>query len=337
MKSASVSAGYVNAFLAFAQTKGADQPELLRQSSIQPVILEDADNRVPLDAYQSLMQHTQIMCQMPEIALAFGAGTDLEQISVLGIISQASNTMADAFAMANRYGPLVDDVALAGAGDRFAKIVDKQGVWFVDQRATPNAFPELTETTFARIVSDINRHFDGRPKVIKVLMTHAAPAHAEKYQDYLQSPIEFSSNKNALLFAEDWNAIPMPRSNQYLFGALASHAEDLLCTLKAADTVRAKVEQILLPLLHTGDVSMETVAKQLNQSRPTLYRKLKTEGVNFEQIHDQLRKTMALDYLSSRKVSVNETAYLVGFADASSFSRAFKRWTGDSPRQFKPE
>lgn len=327
----------MNAFLEFARSKGADQSTLLRQSSIQPAILEDADNRVQLNAYQSLMHHAQNMCKMPEIALAFGAGTDLEQISVLGIISQASNTMADAFAMANRYGPLVDDVALAGAGDRFAKIADKQGVWFVDQRANPNAFPELTETTFARVVSDINRHFDGRPKVIKVLMTHAAPPHAEKYQNYLQSPIEFSSNKNALLFAEDWNTIPMPRSNQYLFGALANHAEDLLCTLKAADTMRAKVEQILLPLLHTGDISMEAVAKQLNQSRPTLYRKLKAEGVSFERIHDQLRQTMALDYLSSRRVSVNETAYLVGFADASSFSRAFKRWTGDSPRQFKPE
>ena len=69
-------------------------------------------------------------------------------------------------------------------------------------------------------------------------------------------------------------------------------------------------------------------------SRDTLYRRLKAEGVTFEQVLDGLRHRLALDYLSARKVSVNETAYLVGFADAAAFSRAFKRWTGISPRDY---
>jgi AraC-like DNA-binding protein len=68
-------------------------------------------------------------------------------------------------------------------------------------------------------------------------------------------------------------------------------------------------------------------------SRQTLYRRLKSEGVTFELVLDDLRRRMALDYLGARRVSVNETAYLVGFSDPAAFSRAFKRWTGHSPRQ----
>ena len=67
-------------------------------------------------------------------------------------------------------------------------------------------------------------------------------------------------------------------------------------------------------------------------SRQTLYRQLRAEGTSFERVLDDLRCRMALDYLGAKRVSVNETAYLVGFSDPAAFSRAFKRWTGISPR-----
>jgi AraC-like DNA-binding protein len=76
---------------------------------------------------------------------------------------------------------------------------------------------------------------------------------------------------------------------------------------------------------------METIAGKMAISRQTLFRKLKAEGATFEKVLDELRHKMALNYLSERKVSVNETAYLVGFSDRAAFSRAFKRWTGTSP------
>jgi AraC-like DNA-binding protein len=106
----------------------------------------------------------------------------------------------------------------------------------------------------------------------------------------------------------------------------------LLAELEAAKTVRGRVEAILLPRLHTGDVGVELIARTLQTSRQTLYRSLKLEGVTFEQVLDELRHRMALHYLAGEQVSVNETAYLVGFSEPAAFSRAFKRWTGASPR-----
>lgn len=83
--------------------------------------------------------------------------------------------------------------------------------------------------------------------------------------------------------------------------------------------------------LHTGNVSMKTIASQMGMSRQTLYRQLKQEGTSFDELLDRLRHRLAIDYLEGEKVSVNETAYLVGFSDPSAFSRAFKRWTGHRP------
>jgi len=89
------------------------------------------------------------------------------------------------------------------------------------------------------------------------------------------------------------------------------------------------------PMLHTGDANMDAIAGQMGLSRQTLLRRLKSEGTTFEKVLDGLRHKLALSFLSGKKVSVNETAYLVGFSDPASFSRAFKRWTGSSPKAMR--
>ena len=79
---------------------------------------------------------------------------------------------------------------------------------------------------------------------------------------------------------------------------------------------------------------MDKVASDLAMSRQTLYRRLKEEEITFAEIHDDLRRRMAMEYLGGQKVTVNETAFLLGFSEASSFVRAFKRWTGLSPTAY---
>ena len=115
---------------------------------------------------------------------------------------------------------------------------------------------------------------------------------------------------------------------------MSERAEALLKSLENATTTRGRVESVLMPVLHTGTASMDKIAGKMGLSRQTLFRKLKVEGTTFEKVLDALRHRLALDYLSGRKVSVNETAYLVGFSDPAAFSRAFKRWTGASPRNY---
>lgn len=93
---------------------------------------------------------------------------------------------------------------------------------------------------------------------------------------------------------------------------------------------RAEVGKRLEELLETGEVGIERLARDLGCSRQTLYRRLKAEGVTFEQLLDGLRRRLALRFMREG-LSVKEAAYRLGFSDPAAFSRAFKRWTGSSP------
>ncbi|MFP3945249.1 MAG: helix-turn-helix domain-containing protein, partial [Alphaproteobacteria bacterium] len=143
------------------------------------------------------------------------------------------------------------------------------------------------------------------------------------------------AGRNAIRTTPEWGDVPIQTGNRYLFGVLTERGEALLEELENSRTMRGRVECLLLPVLHTGNVSIDMIARRLETSRQTLYRNLKAEGVTFEQVLDELRHRMALYYLAGKRVSVNETAYLVGFSDPAAFSRAFKRWTGQSPREMR--
>jgi len=80
---------------------------------------------------------------------------------------------------------------------------------------------------------------------------------------------------------------------------------------------------------------LKLAAKKLNMSRHTLYRKLKKEGVSFQSLVEQVRREEAEVHLKDNKISISELAYLLGFSELSAFSRAFKRWTGESPAQYR--
>jgi AraC-like DNA-binding protein len=204
--------------------------------------------------------------------------------------------------------------------------------WLIDRRRNPNEFPEITESSFARMVCMSRRL--GNAGIIKAVhVTHAAPAYRAEYDRIFQVPVTFESDKNALLMADgSWMNQRLAQAPRYVFGVLSAHADALLKELETSKTIRGRVESLLLPVLHTGDVGMDKIASRMGLSRQTLFRKLKAEGASFEQVLDELRHRLALDYLSGRKVSVNETAYLTGFSEPAAFSRAFKRWTGTSPR-----
>ena len=97
---------------------------------------------------------------------------------------------------------------------------------------------------------------------------------------------------------------------------------------------RSAVEQRLEPLLESGEIGIDRVARDLGCSRQTLYRRLKAEGVTYEQVLDGLRRRLALRLIREQGLTVKDAAYRLGFSDPAAFSRAFKRWTGTSPSGF---
>jgi AraC-like DNA-binding protein len=231
----------------------------------------------------------------------------------------------------NRYARLMADVDVLGGKDRFEILQAGGEVWIVDHFMTPDENYLSIEASFARFISEFRRSFPDETFAMAMEVTYPPPPHAGAYETLLEIPVTFRAGRNALRIHPKWLDVPFDPGNEYVFAIFTRHADELMGSLATAGTTRALVEGRILPDLHEGTLSMDKVARDLGMSRQTLYRRLKDEGVTFAEVHDDLRHRMALDYLSARKVSVNETAYLLGFSEASSFVRAFKRWTGLSP------
>jgi AraC-like DNA-binding protein len=334
MRELTIAASGVRALMELAVSKGASRQALAKRSGISPAELADRDNRVPFSKYVALMRVGQELCSDPALGLHFGEAVDTSEISMAHSIGGVT-TMDEVVTQVNRYARLDVEVETIGTGDRFQLTRTAGQVWIIDARGNPNAFPELTESTFARMVCSTRRTFGAVPAFKAVHVTHAEPAYSAEYDRIFQVPVVFGSDKNGLLIDEVLlSRFRIPPSSQYVTGVLRDHAEMLLAKLDGAQSIRGRVESILAPLLHTGDVGVDLIADRMGLSRQTLFRKLKAEGVTFEQVLDELRHKTALHCLTGQKVSVKQAARLVGFSDPTAFSRAFKRWTGASPRAY---
>lgn len=335
MSNLTTSAGLASGLIAFAVERGADRAALMTKARVRPAELKDADSRLPFETYMALMRAAQDLCGDPAFALHFGEAVDLADLSIVGLIMNASATMGDAFAQMQRLGRLTLETEGLSEGPRFELKMHEGQLWMVDTRANPNAFPELTEGAFARLACG-PRRFLPEPHVLEVQFTHPAPSYRAEYDRIFQCPMTFSSGWNAMRLDPHIATWPVALQPRYVFGVLTERADGLLQELEDQKTVRGRVEAVLLPLLHTGEVRADGVARTLGFSRQTLFRKLKSEDASYKQLLYALRHRMALRYLTGARVSVNETAYLVGFSEPAAFSRAFKRWTGKSPREVQP-
>ena len=144
-------------------------------------------------------------------------------------------------------------------------------------------------------------------------------------------------DNRALCPAGRWQAMfaeyerPPPRSERP--NPLMAFLGELAGTIErgARPRFRREVEAAIEPLLASGEANIDRVAGELGLSRQTLYRRLKAEGVTFEQLLDDLRHRLALKLLRDDQMAVKQAAWRLGFSDPAAFSRAFKRWTGTSP------
>jgi hypothetical protein len=231
MAQPTVGAGFARGLLEFAAGKGADRAALLDQSGIDPADLQDQDGRIPFCKYVALMRAGRRLTGDPALALHYGERVDIAEVSIIGLIGQASETMTEAFAQLNRFVRLIVETDNQGGGDRFGIVVDRDGLWMVDNRKNADDFPELTESAFAQLVCG-PRRFDETPTIKAVHLTHAESPHRAEYERIFGVPVVFGSDRNALLIDESVASRKVALLPRYVFGVLTEHADELLKSLK---------------------------------------------------------------------------------------------------------
>jgi AraC-like DNA-binding protein len=155
---------------------------------------------------------------------------------------------------------------------------------------------------------------------------------AREFERFYRCPVEFGASFDLFEFSNDALAIPLLTADPKLVKAL-----EPFCAMAAKErgtapgTLRAAVENELEKLLPHGKAKVQTVAKTLALSVRTLSRRLADEGTSYDEVVDQLRRSLALQYVKEPGISLAQIAWLVGYEGSTSFNHAFKRWTGHSP------
>lgn len=171
-------------------------------------------------------------------------------------------------------------------------------------------------------------------KPVRALLSYPAPAHAQLYTAYLECPVYFDSGVCELHYDAAILDRPTQLAHKLTSALMQATCERLIGQVKTSVGIAGKVYQILMA--SPGQLpNMEEVAALVAINERTLRRKLEAEGTSFANIMDDVRATLAAEYLRTTKMTIEDIASLVGFSDAANFRRAFKRWTGQTPRAYR--
>ena len=169
---------------------------------------------------------------------------------------------------------------------------------------------------------------------MSVSFQHPPPVCAEAYQRHFQAPVRFSEPADCILFPLDAVEKVLPGTNPQFARMHDQLNVDYLAQLREGDLVH-RVKAGIIDALPSGPVANEKVARDLGMSVRSLQRRLAEAGTSFRDLLDASRQEMALNYIREAEVELAEIAFLLGFSDQSAFSRAFKRWTGNTPNEVR--
>jgi AraC-like DNA-binding protein len=307
--------------------RGIDAEALFRQAKIDPAQLGDPDARYPVAALQRLWvlaaEATQDRCFGLEVGRAWHPTT----FHALGYSAIASASLRQALGYLVRYSRVVSTGWRLDLVDHGAETTLKGTSLQQPGVALPQAMRLVVQAGVAATVTLCRNVKGASIGLLRVAFTQVDEACRHRLESFLQCPIAFGATDNALVFTRADLDDPLATTHPLLVRineqALARY-DAALHSPHVAERVRAR----LIPALPAGEFDLAEIARSLNMSLRAMQRKLAQEGTSYRKLLDETRRQLAEQYRSDSTLSASECAYLLGFAEASSFSRARRRWQG---------
>lgn len=292
--------------------------------------LDDPDCRIDLLHYQALWAEAIEASGDLALGLHIGELVDPEHMGLVGLVFFNCDTLRHAMSQYVRLSRLLNeaiDIHLDVQGDQAV-------LCWQCARASDYCQPDMERTLAAAVVRA--RHFiHPRLRINELALAHPQPAWIKEYQRIFDCPLRFNAIATSLSFDAHYLDWPLPKRNPHVYEALLGHVNRLLARVQPLRSFSKRVRKLIAQQLGTGQVvDADHLAAQLHMSRQTLYRKLKREDHQFHELVEEVRQRKALRYLAQGKLTLSEIAFLLGFSELSAFSRAFKRWHGQSPAHY---
>lgn len=311
------------------QGRGVDFDSLARRAGLDPALMSRPNARYSTARIQKLWELAAAECGDSLLGFKVGAVTRPGVFHALGLGIVSSTTLLDALKRIERYSSIVS------TNGRLV-VVERDGMVGIETRRGDHTILPTTHCVDATVVA-LCRLLEqcAGPSAVpaRVIFMRPRTAPAEAYRELLKCPVDFDGEHISILFDAESAARPVLSGNSELAREADRLAERYVGELSVDPTI-ARVRNLLLRAIQSGQVDQDGIARALNQSPSTLQRRLRKAGTSYQDLLDATRRDLALDYLQQGRHSLADIAFLVGFSDQANFTRAFRRWTGKSPRAF---
>lgn len=287
------------------------------------------DDRVPISRANEMLSIAITVTGDPYLALKAGRASTPGDAGALDYVMASSATVREAFEVASRYVRLVNDAL------EMHLVVDGEHAELRLSSAIA-ATPDVEDYGLSSFFNNCVRPLLGTPAELEVRMVRPAPNDdAEHVLTFSGATVRFNASWSGFRFAQSRLSQPVPTADPNLNQILRVHLDRTLAELPNALSLIDRARHLIRRDLPRGRATAPLIARELAMSRRTLCRRLEEDSTTFSDLLDDVRRSLAIEHVAQGTLSLSEIAFLLGFAQAAGFHRAFKRWTQQTPSEYR--
>ncbi|TAM12631.1 MAG: AraC family transcriptional regulator [Nevskiaceae bacterium] len=316
--------GWMLAMARTLEDEGINYKDIFNSVGMDPAFLGDSSNRYWQRSMSNLWAAAVAATHDPYFGLRMAAHIRPSTFHVLGYAMSCSSTLGAALQRFTRYAKLVSDSATIS-------LTKEPEVWHLSFNLNTGVplLPQNIDAVLAGLVA-FNRWITGEDTAPeKVQFRHALVGDRGEYEKLFRCPVAFDCEEDSLTFHASDMDRPVLSANEPLAVFLDDMTVQHLANLSGRFS--RDVRECLLKQFHFGDTTKSRTAKLMHMTERTLSRRLRDEGTTFRDVLDKLREELAYEYMRDSDATIEHISSQLGFSDASTFSRAFQRWTGRRP------
>ena len=308
---------------------GVDVDALLRASGLSRRTLEDPDARLNNRDVRLLWTKAHELSGDPVLSLHAAEACPLGAYKVIDYIAGSASTVGEAFRWGARYARLIN-TAVTFAIDDSGDPVRLEVVADDGEASLSREYTEFVLTAaFLHVRGATGVPFSAQ----RATFTHRRPPDVREHERIFGGAVQFEAPATCLFFERSVWERPTRGANPGVFRLLLEHADLLIARLPQRPDLVERARRAIARQLRAEGASLASVAHELGMGERTLQRRLCEVGCSFNDLVDEVRQVLVRLYLDQPDIGIAEIACLLGFADQSAFSRAFKRWTGSTPAE----
>jgi AraC-like DNA-binding protein len=312
---------------------GVATDELLKEVGLRRADVADPEARIPYAAYVGLIERAASLLGDASYGLRLGASQDARDSGMLGFIVLNSPTLMDAVANLHRYFHVIGE----GVDIEFERSGPHVALRFRETDQALRGLRHNSEYMAAIVVRGCRDMTRKRISPVRAEFMHGRPNQKVDYESYLGCPVKFHAEWDAVIYAAETMQLLVIEADNKLLRVLKDACQKILGpTPKKKDLVH-DVRELVIQRLAKGPAHFDDIARDVNMSSKTLERRLAERGKSFRVLLDDIRRDLTKRYLGETDFRLEQVAYLVGYSEPAALVRAFRRWTGTTPIQFRQQ